>query len=112
MKRTLSIEERILLRSFLLTLGGDYPTLVLIQSTIDTILSEREIKRLDVQQIGSTVTWDKNLPNQSIDVMLGEEIIKIVVEALKKLNEAKKLDFSTKILYEMFVLSSSSVTTK
>jgi len=104
MERALNMEERLLVRGFLYTLGGDYPTLVLIESTINAIMSEAEMERLGVMQEGSMVTWNTEAPDQIITATFGDEVLQVIVTALNKLNEAGKLDFSLKPLYEMFVL--------
>lgn len=102
MIRTLEMKERLLVKGFLATLTGSYGTLVLVQRLRDEILSDSDMERLGVVQKGNDITW---AVNEEKEVTFGPEVLKLIATELRQLDEAEKLDFTFKPLYEMFVLS-------
>lgn len=102
MIRTLEMKERLLVKGFLATLKGSYATLVLVQHLRDEILSDSDAERLGVVQDGDNITW---AASEEKEVTFGPEVLKLISTELRQLDEAEKLDFIFKPLYEMFVLS-------
>ena len=98
----LQVGERLVLLS-LLPKEGDFTTLKIIRELREGLsFSEEEHKTYNFKQEGDLVFWDteKDTPK---DVPIGEKATDIIVDALKKLNEAKKLRDEHFNLYEKFV---------
>lgn len=98
----LNVHDRIVLLS-VLPIAGDFLTLKIVRQLRESLsFSEQEIATLKIQNDGQQVKWDAEVePNK--DVQIGEKATDIIVAALKKLDEDKKLDQGTFGLYELFV---------
>ena len=98
----LQVGERLVLLS-LLPQEGDFTTLKILRGLREDLsFSEEEHKNYNFKEEDNFVFWatEKDTPK---DVQIGEKATDIIVDALKKLNEAKKLKDEHFNLYEKFV---------
>lgn len=110
----LTVQERLTLGNMLAPLEGDFTTLKLVRKLRgDLSFSDEEFKKFEIKQVpggdGSvSLTWrtldKKNKPiDQEADIEIGEKATDIIVSALSKLNEQKKLRNDHFTLYEKFI---------
>ena len=98
----LSVAERLVLLS-VLPEQGDFTTLKVIRTLRETLsFSEDEHKEYKFVQEGMQVRWDDKA-EQVKDITIGEKANDIIVLALSKLNEEKKLKMEHFGLYEKFI---------
>jgi len=82
---------------------GNFITLKVVRKLRESLsFSEEEIKQYKFVQSEGRVTWDDKA-EQSKEIELGEKAMDIISEALKKLNEDKKLKDEHFTIYEKFV---------
>ena len=99
-----TILERIILQG-LLPQEGDYITFGIIKGLrTELSFSEKEIKDFEIKQDGKSITWDSKKERVK-KVEVGEKAQSIISEALKKLNDEKKINEQNVSLYERFVLT-------
>lgn len=96
---------------------GDFLTLKIIRELQNELsFSEAEIKKFKIIQVpapdgGVRVTW-QDIPGKDKDVSIGEKANDVIVLALSKLNEAKKLKMEHYSLYERFIMEATENTKK
>ena len=98
----LQVGERLVLLS-LLPKEGDFTTLKIVRGLREDLsFSEEEHKTYNFREEDNFVFWatEKDTPKY---VPIGEKATDIIVDALKKLNEAKKLKDEHFNIYEKFV---------
>ena len=98
----LQVGERLVLLS-ILPQEGDFTTLKIVRGLRESLsFSEEEHKTYGFKQEDNMVFWatEKDTPK---DVPIGEKATDIIVDALKKLNDNKKLRNEHFTLYEKFV---------
>ena len=94
--------ERLTLLS-ILPKEGNFVTLKVLRSLTSNLgLSESELKEFDVKQNDQQVTWNEK-GNEEREIEIGEKATDIIVEALKKLDDEKKLTEQHFSVYEKFV---------
>jgi len=93
--------ERLVLLS-ILPKEGDFTNLKIIRKLRESLsFSEEENKKLNFKQgAGGIINWDANFEK---DIHTGEKANDVIVEALKALNDQKKLTNDHYSLYEKFV---------
>ena len=98
----LQVGERLVLLSTL-PQEGNFTTLKIVRELRESLsFSEEEHKTYGFNQEGDMVFWDKAKDTPK-DVHIGEKATDIIVDALKKLNDNKKLRNEHFTLYEKFV---------
>ena len=98
----LNVMERLTLLS-ILPKEGNFVTLKVLRSLTSNLgLSESELKEFDVKQNDQQVTWNEK-GNEEREIEIGEKATDIIVEALKKLDDEKKLTEQHFSVYEKFV---------
>jgi len=98
----LNVAERLVLLS-VLPEQGDFTTLKVIRTLRETLsFSEDEHKEYQFVQEGMSVRWNDKA-EQEKDITIGEKANDIIVLALSKLNEEKKLKMEHFGLYEKFI---------
>ncbi len=99
----LSIRERLILSS-ILPQEGDILTLrILRKLQSDLSFSEEELKQYKFETLdGGMVRWD-NTVEQEKEIEIGEKANGIIVLALSKLNEQRKLKMEHLDIYDRFV---------
>ena len=90
----------------------DFVTLKVVRDLQDTLaLSEKELKEYDVKTVVSKIDgqprtqWSVEAAKKEADLKIGEKATDIIVDALKKLNDEKKLTADHFSLYEKFVVN-------
>lgn len=82
---------------------GDILSLRILQTLRTSIgFSEKEIKEFGLESDEETnqTTWESD---EEVDIPIGEKATDIIVDALKKLNEEKKLPDTAIDLYDKFI---------
>ena len=98
----LTVRERLILLS-VLPQEGDFLTLkVLRELREDLSFTEKEHAKYKFVQSENQVTWDDKM-EQGKEIEIGKKANDIIVLALTKLNEQKKLRMEHFDLYERFV---------
>ena len=98
----LTVRERLILQS-VLPQEGDFLTLKILRNLQEDLsFTEEEIATYKFVQSDGKVTWD-NKVEQSKEVEVGKKANDIIILALSKLNEQKKLRMEHFDLYERFV---------
>lgn len=98
----LSVGERLVLLS-VLPEESDFTTLKVIRDLRMALsFSEEEHKKYKFAQQGTTVQWNDKV-EQTKEITIGEKAKDIIVLALSKLNEQKKLKMEHFSLYEKFI---------
>ena len=101
-KFKLNISERLTVMN-LLPKEGSFITLKVIRDTVSILgIQDKEFKEFGVKQEGERVSWNSKGNEEKI-IELGEKATDLIVEALKKLNEEKKLEQVQFSLFEKFV---------
>ena len=100
----LTVLERLVLLS-VLPKEGDFTTLKLVRKLCENLsFDEGEHEKLKFIQDGDQVRWNESaLPPKRVSI--GEKMADLIREALKKLNDEKKLREEHFSLYEKFVES-------
>jgi len=98
----LNVSERLTLLQ-VLPQEGNFLTLKIIRDLTSILaMDDEEFKEFEIKQNENQVTWNqKGLEEREIEI--GEKATDIIVDALKKLDEAKKLKQRYLSLYEKFV---------
>lgn len=98
----LKVKDRLTLLG-LLPKEGDFISLKVVrQLQNDLSFSEKEIKRYKFRQEGSIVKWDEKIAQEK-EIEIGDKAKEIIANALKEMNEKKKLTLNSIDLYERFV---------
>jgi len=101
----LSVLERIMLLD-ILPQQGDYTTLKIVRKLRESLsFDDEEHKEYQFRQEGGSVFWEKEGDKE---ITIGEKAEDIIIEALKKLNDDKKLKQDQFTLYEKFVENKKS----
>lgn len=114
MKMKLIVQERLTLGNMLTPLEGNFATLKVIRKLRgDLSFSDEEFKKWEIKQVpggdgATSLTWrlfdSKNKPiDQEAEIEIGEKATDVIVLALSKLNEQKKLKNQHFSLYEKFI---------
>ena len=98
----LDVRERLILLS-VLPPEGDFITLKVVRKLKENLsFSEDEIKQYKFVQTENNVTWDNSI-EQEKPIEIGTTAKKVIQEALKKLNDDKKLKDEHFTIYQKFV---------
>jgi hypothetical protein len=98
----LNVLERLLLLQ-ILPAEGDFVTLKIIKGLKESVaLSEGDFKEFDIKQESEQVLWNQK-GNEERAINIGEKATDVIVEALKKLDNEKKLLETHVSLYEKFI---------
>jgi len=100
----LTVFERLILMS-ILPGEGNFVTLKIVHQLKQSLsFNEDEIKKYKfVQDMEKgSVVWDQSV-DQEADIQIGEKAMDLIVSALKKLDEGKKLTNQHFSLYEKFI---------
>jgi hypothetical protein len=104
----LSIDERMRVSEILQEKAGDRATLKLIRKAMEDLsLSDEEIKSAGYVQVPMPngrvgMSWEKeNDPMK--DCIFGETVTSIIVETLKRLDNAKALNMDQASIYDKFI---------
>ena len=98
----LDVRERLVLLS-VLPQEGNFITLKVVRKLREGLsFSEEELKQYKFVQEDQRVTWDDKA-EQVKEIEIGEKAMDIIKEALKKLNEDKKLKDEHFTIYQKFV---------
>ena len=98
----LTVIERLTLLQ-ILPQEGNFLTIKVVRDLTSVLaMNEKEFKEFEIKQTGEQVTWNLK-GNQERAVEIGEKATDIIVEALKRLDEQKKLEQRHLSLYEKFV---------
>ena len=82
---------------------GNFATLKIVQDLRMVLsLTEAEFKEFGVKQKGEQMSWSPKGAEER-EIKIGEKATDILIEALKKLDEDKKLTEQHLSLYEKFV---------
>ena len=98
----LNVLERIMLLAAL-PVEGNYLTFKILMELKATVsFNEEEIKEFDIKETGGRITWDpKKVKDKKFD--FGMKANEIIGNALKKLDEAGKINEQNASLYEKFM---------
>lgn len=98
----LSVLERLTLLQ-ILPPEGNFVTLKIVRDLTGILaMNEKEYKEFNIQQKGKQITWNLK-GSQEKEIEIGEKATDIIREALKKLDETKKLEQRHLSLYEKFM---------
>ena len=98
----LNVIERLTLLQ-ILPQEGNFVTLKVLRDLTSVLgMNEKEFKEFEIKQTGEQVTWNPK-GNEERAVEIGEKATDLIVEALKRLDEQKKLAQRHLTLYEKFV---------
>ena len=100
----LTVLERLVLLN-VIPKEGDFTTLKLVRKFREELsFNEAENKVLDFKQEGDQVKWDEKASVvKEFDLAEDSQVRKLIVDALKKLSDDKKLRDEHFTLYEKFV---------
>ncbi len=102
MKLKFCVLERVVLPNLLPKEENVFTLRIIKQFKKDLGFSEAELKLIEFRSEGEQAFWNpKHDPMKEVE--MGEIMESIVVDALKKLNDQKKLSEDTLPLYERFV---------
>jgi hypothetical protein len=98
----LHVGERVeLLKLLPMPKEADYMTFkILIDLRSALSFTEKEFKDFKIIQKDGKISWEKSTPKE---IKIGDVVIEMIQESLKKLNEIKKLNEYSFSLYEKFV---------
>jgi len=100
----LSVVERLVLLN-ILPKEGDFTTIKLMRKLRESLsFDEDEHKKLNFVQDGDQVRWNQEALTDKY-IQIGEKQSDIIHDALKKLNDEKKLTSDHLSLYEKFVVN-------
>jgi hypothetical protein len=98
----LTLLERIVLLNILPT-ESNFATLKIVNDLRNTLsFTEEEYKEYEIVQDGNKLTWNLK-GNEEQEITIGEKATDIIVEALKKLDEGKKLTMQQYSVYNKFI---------
>jgi len=96
----LNVHERLVLLS-IIPKEGDYVTLRILRELRMALgLTEEEIKKWNVVQADTRVTWDEN---GEAEIPIGEKAMGIIIDTLRELSNRNKLNENSLELYEKFI---------
>ena len=100
----MTVLERLVLLN-ILPKEGDFTTIKLMRKLRESLsFDEDELKKIEFVQDGDQTRWnEKNASTIMKQIQIGEKMTDIVHDALKKLNDEKKLTNEHLSLYEKFV---------
>ncbi len=82
---------------------SNFATLKIVRELQEALsLSEAEVKEFELKQDGGQYKWNKK-GNEEREIKIGEKATDIIVEALKELDNSKKLTPNHVPLWEKFV---------
>jgi hypothetical protein len=103
MKYKLNIAERLGLLD-VLPREGSFITLKIVRDLQSSLsFTEKELEEFGINQEGNNIKWFPEKSNETIEIEIGERAQDIIIAALKKLDESKKLTPNHFNLYELFV---------
>jgi len=102
MKTKFCVLERVVLPNLLPREENVFTLRIIKQFKKDLGFSEEELKLIEFRQEGEEARWNPSKDPMK-EVEMGEIVENLLVEALKKLNDQKKLSDDTLPLYERFV---------
>ncbi len=98
----LTVLERLIIQN-LLPAEANFLTLKLMRTLREDLsFSDDEIKTLKIRQEGDQVKWDESNVSTK-DVKVGETMLNMLTEILKKLNDENKLTNEHFSIYEKFM---------
>ena len=98
----LNVPERLTLLQ-VLPKEGNFLTLKVIRDLTSNVgLNEEAFKEFDIKEAQGQVSWN-NKGVEETEIEIGEKATDLIVESLKKLNDASKLEQRHLSLYEKFV---------
>lgn len=96
----LNILERVVLLQ-LLPQQGSFVTLKIVNDLQNVLgFTEDELKKNNIKEVDGRITWDEN---RDKEITIGEKATELIAEALRELDEEKKLQSQHYTLYEKFV---------
>ena len=98
----LNVPERLMLLQ-VVPKEGNFLTLKVVRDLTSTLaMNDEEFKDFGITQDGDQITWNlKGLQEKEVEI--GEKATDIIVDALKKLDQDKKLEQRHLSLYEKFI---------
>lgn len=100
----LKVIERIMLMGALPAENNFVTLKILRKLHMDLGFTEKEIKDFKMTADGNTTRWDATAePAEGVEIEIGEKAVDIIVEALKKMDEQKKLTAQHLSLCEKFL---------
>ena len=106
MKFKLNLSERLTLLN-LIPKENNFSTLRIVRKfTKDVGISDEEHKEFGIKQEGEKISWEPKKAGKEKEFEIGEIANFLIVEALKKLDQTKKLDQVHYTIYEKFVENS------
>lgn len=102
----LTVLERLVLLN-ILPKEGDFTTIKLMRKLRESLsFDEEELKKIEFIQDGDQTRWNEAATKDMLKpIQIGEKMTDIVHDALKKLNDEKKLTNEHVSLYEKFVVN-------
>lgn len=102
----LTVLERLVLLN-ILPKEGDFTTIKLMRKLRESLsFDEEELKKIEFHQEGDQTRWnEKNASTILKQIQIGEKMLDIIHDALRKLNSEKKLTNEHLSLYERFVVN-------
>jgi hypothetical protein len=100
----LTVRDRLMV-SRLLPNEGDARTIKIIRKLNDDLgFNEEEVKEFEIvtSEGGHTITWNA-AKDRAIEIPIGEVATEIIVDALKKLDETKKLTGELLPIWDKFM---------
>lgn len=102
----LSVKERLVLANIVLPKEGNFLTLELLQNLRTALsLSEAEVAEFEAVATSEGMKWNDS-KTRDVEISITDGAKMIIVEALKALDNAKKLREDYLTLYRKFMLSS------
>ena len=98
----LNVPERLTLLQ-VLPQEGNFLTLKIIRDLTEVVgLNEKEFKKFGIKEADGQVSWNQK-GAEEIEIEIGEKATDIIVEALRGMDEKKKLEQRHLSLYEKFM---------
>ena len=98
----LTIAQRAILMQ-IIPQEGDFLTFKIIKDMKSQIgFSEEDLQKFEIKQVDKIMTWNRE-KEETKTVSLGEKGIEIIITALHKLNDEKKINDTNFDLYQQFV---------
>jgi hypothetical protein len=97
-----NVFERVTLLGILPDPEGNYVTYKLLTTfKSDLSFSEEEIEVFGIEQLDGKITWNKS---EDKEIGVGDQILKLIKEALKRLDEKGKINKNNAPIYERFMI--------
>lgn len=98
----LNVKERLMLLN-ILPAENDFVTLKIVRNLQEDLsFNEKEVKEFEFKQEDKKMFWN-NSKDIEKDIQIGEKATDIIIEALKKANNEKKLTLDLMSVYEKFI---------